>query len=590
MSDDAVLHRLAADLIDEGLHLNEVRWKQHLLTGVFLLCREHRWYYLSLLCVSGLSELGPDRLDAVFGGDLDKFLERSLVLNHRINHALALSLYSKTVSSAKAGELDADESLKASTVQLLGTGLRLPARRWNLPWTDRWYSAATLVSELDAIRAAALRTRDQVRKAWSARQLRNRLGRLDARLKDGALMRLQRHAIAISEPYWKRIAGASSQEAVHIRIHYSTAILEVSSLYKGRRKKIRRVYLWGLEKQLGDEARREIDSHFGPRMLALKVYELMRCLHRHEPCPEADSQLKEFYDLLLRDILDRTDLPSEARPTLVIATHGVLAQLPFSALFDGSRYLIERFNVTQAAILRGDNTDDYVDADALTGGDLIDDRQVRVLINTNLKQSTLERGFYRNLGALVTDLSDETTWDAELFGRLVSSPGIAVLSTHTWPDPSGAARTLLEASNGELIPFAKVLDSLIGADLLTLASCASVASMDWFSDDETNLVSLCLAGGARAVAATLWPINDLVGRLYTESLVRGLLAGNSRVQAHADAQRAIMASELSAEQVHYGVRLAGHSGRENRPPAAPEPTKLAHPHYWAPFILSGAWR
>src|SRR5207247_1365926 len=60
--------------------------------------------------------------------------------------------------------------------------------------------------------------------------------------------------------------------------------------------------------------------------------------------PNARALLGRVYDILLRPIADW--LTDYAR--LVIVPHGRLQELPFSALHDGSMYLVERFEVAMA--------------------------------------------------------------------------------------------------------------------------------------------------------------------------------------------------------------------------------------------------
>ena len=61
--------------------------------------------------------------------------------------------------------------------------------------------------------------------------------------------------------------------------------------------------------------------------------------------------LGEIYDLLLRPLTADLDAAEANRAELRVVPHGLVGQVPFRALFDGERYLLERCAVTVAPTL-----------------------------------------------------------------------------------------------------------------------------------------------------------------------------------------------------------------------------------------------
>ena len=539
--------------------------------GVVLLARaaaERSWHYLHLLTLAAAALQGKETLLDALGASPREALKSTLIYNHRVSGALRLTL-------DDAGGGDDGDSWLNEACDLFGADFRLPARLFNFPWTDRWYHTDDIVALLAGFRS--LGGSDEQRAAAMARRLRG----MNRRMQDAGLMRLQTHAAALSEPRWRRLARASPPGTVHLRIHYSTAIITISVMVDRKVWKRRKLYIAAAAKALSDAERERIDQHFAARRLAQDVYETIHALRRQGDPDSARPMLSRFYDLLLREALDRPEIAAREGATLIVATHGVLAHLPFAALHDGQRYLIERFDVVQAAIFHGAKFGESdVEVDALTGGSPVSaGAPFRAMVNPNLDHADEEREALREVG-VVPAPEGAADWTAAMLKRFLAAPGIAVLSTHMRSSATDAAKTDIETPQRQWIPFAEVLDRQSDADLVVLAGCNSMANLDWFSDDENNLTATLLEGGTRSVIATAWPADDLACVLYNKALLKGLRAGLTRARAHSEAQRIVMRVALP----DGNDRLV--AGPERKAGSA----AWHAPRFWAPFVLSGAWR
>ena len=91
-----------------------------------------------------------------------------------------------------------------------------------------------------------------------------------------------------------------------------------------------------------------------------------------------------------------------------------------------------------------------------------------------------------------------------------------------------------------------------------------------------------LNGGAKAVMASLWLVNDASTSLFMQQFYTELSAGNfSKAEARRRVQMAFIQNEgpLASKLARGGFELSN--------PATARETPLSHPYYWAPFILIG---
>lgn len=558
---------------------NERNWLMSALATVAL---DQRWYYLMQLCLPSLiRDFSPD-----MRGLEDEELIQFLAFGHRINDALCLKEHGR---EALAERLD-DKSL------------RLPARLFNVPWTDRWVSPNTVYAMMEDIRNSAQKIPKFYRRRWVEQSLRRRCSKLNARLTQAVDFNLTRHMVATGT-LWKRVAKENEDDALHIRIHYSAAFLSVAVRSKGIAKSKRKILQFAISPFLSDDERSRVDRHFALRFLSIWVFQTLTRLRDRGKIEELHELLRYFYGLLLHDILTDADVVKRLSemgdyPTVVITAHGTLAQLPFAALYDGERYLAERFNIVQAAPLFADKDFEAgeLDYEAVWGGDAMTSRAVRVVAGgENLPQISHEINDLRALSKgmdfplEVWDDENGKDWSADTVRWLLGTSGIALLSAHMLASPKHASQAIIVSPGGKEIEVRDAITQPINAGLLLLSGCQSASFSDWLAPDESSLVSLCRKAGAQSVVSTLWPARDYPARLYNVEMIAGLNRGLTRAAAHGAALRHVMSASASIGQMHYNERLIRKIDNKNIELRSEE-SLLNHPNYWACFILTGAWR
>ena len=205
-------------------------------------------------------------------------------------------------------------------------------------------------------------------------------------------------------------------------------------------------------------------------------------------------------------LLDQLELPP-AGSTVNIVADGPLGRLPFSLLRVAGRYLIEDFTIGYAPSLhllvelearrRTADARPLILADPL--GDLPAASAEGRILEKLLRTGSL-------IGAKATSTA---------FLEATRQPRLLHLATHSARDAAGP---FLVLADGKVYPR-DVLGSKNRFETVVLASCASAARPGegiWGS-----IAAAFLAGGARAVVASLWSIEDheateLIARFYKE--------------------------------------------------------------------------
>ncbi|MBD1810031.1 CHAT domain-containing protein [Microcoleus sp. FACHB-SPT15] len=268
---------------------------------------------------------------------------------------------------------------------------------------------------------------------------------------------------------------------------------------------------------------------------------------------------KQVYDLLLRSAEDK--LAASGITTLVFVLDGSLRNLPMAALYDGQKYLIEKYSIALAPGLQllQPQPLERQQLKGLLGG-LSKARQgFSALPSVALEVNQIES----QIPAQV--LLDQTFTSTTLQSQLNSVPFPVIhLATHgrfsskaedtfilTWDDRINVKQldTLLRSrEQGDLNPI----------ELLVLSACQTATGDRRAA---LGLAGLAVRSGARSTLATLWSVNDRSTASLMVEFYRELgQPGVTKAQAVRRAQLALL------KQPQY-----------------------EHPYYWAPFILLGNW-
>ncbi len=272
--------------------------------------------------------------------------------------------------------------------------------------------------------------------------------------------------------------------------------------------------------------------------------------------------LNKLYDLLVTPV--QTMLPPQSG-SLTIVPYGPLHTLPFHALYDGSRYLIEDYQVN------------YLPASSLMKSPAVEkvdsDNHRDYSTSTIASQSPLIFG-YSGHGHLQRALEEAKTLATLLEGRcyfedeatiarlIAEAPGSPIIHMathgHSRLDAPNFSSVLL--ADGRFNAIDAFSLDLKDCELVTLSGCETGLALIGGGDEQLGLGRAFLAAGAKTLVMSLWPVEDNATNELMQLFYQNLLRGESKVQALKNAQ----------------CSLLHRSG-----------SSYAHPYYWAAFRLVG---
>ena len=263
--------------------------------------------------------------------------------------------------------------------------------------------------------------------------------------------------------------------------------------------------------------------------------------------------LQRLYTLLIAPVAAL--LPEESG-TLTIVPYGLLHNLPFHALHNGTRFLIEDFQVNYLPatnmLAQPHSWKPAVETALIFGfsghGDL-----PRALDEATALQEMLGGSCY---------LEEEATIE-----RLVEQApqrSIIHLATHGRCRLDAPNFSYIRLADGPLSAFDAFGLDLENCQLVTLSGCETGLALSGGGDEQLGLGRAFLAAGASSLVMSLWPVEDAATNELMLLFYRYLLDGESKVQALRFAQCSLLRRQ-SPDDSHY-----------------------AHPYFWAAFRLVGA--
>lgn len=266
------------------------------------------------------------------------------------------------------------------------------------------------------------------------------------------------------------------------------------------------------------------------------------------------------------------DLKQAGAKRLMLSLDGTLRYVPFAALHDGRRWLVEDYQLsiyTEAA--RVQLTRRPQRQWAMTGLGLT--RAVPGFAALPAVREELE-GVRRSLTRGEVFLDDQFTAE-RLRDELADAPPVLHIASHFQFRPGTLDRSFLLLGDGNRLTLKDIGDRRLrfaGIDLLTLSACdtAMGGGADETGAEVEGFGALAQRQGASSVLATLWPVADgSTGRFM--QLVYGARQSDAKLPKGDALRRAQLAF------------LRGDSGSKQRDP------KLVHPFFWAPYVLMGNW-
>lgn len=298
--------------------------------------------------------------------------------------------------------------------------------------------------------------------------------------------------------------------------------------------------------------------------LNLRVAAFRRMLRdpKIDPTPNA----KILYDILVRPI--EGDLNQAKAKTVMLSLTGALSYIPFSALHDGTDFIVKRWRlpiyttITKTKLL--DPVHDQWTAAGLGLTRKVGDFSALPAVKDEI-QSIVKSG---SKGILPGEIYLDEAFTANKL-RDVASRKFDVLhiASHFRLSPGTEVNSFLLLGDGTELTLGEIRERnyrFDNVDMLTLSACdTGLGGGRNEKGQEIEGFGVVAQGqGAKSVLATLWTVEDKsTSLLMSDMYKRRQRNGLTKIEALSDSQNLLMSSK-----------------------------EYSHPFFWAPFILMGNWR
>lgn len=284
------------------------------------------------------------------------------------------------------------------------------------------------------------------------------------------------------------------------------------------------------------------------------------------------QDLRNLYSLLIAPI--ETDLRTVGAKMLILVPNGALRYVPFAALMNGDRYLVQDYTLTffNEAVKKSFPPRVPATWRPVAMG------FTQPVAEENLQALTRVRDEVRTV-ALKLGMQGRSYLDDE-FTRAVFNRALGLdfnvlhLATHFRFEPGRPDASRLFLGDRTTLTLADIARDNLRFDrfaLVALSACESGVGggLDADGRELESLGALVQNQGAQAVVATLWRVSDGSTAEWMKQFYK------YRVAKKLSKALAMRAAQLSFMDDHR-LRV-GHQSR-------------VHPYYWAPFVLMGDWR
>ena len=306
------------------------------------------------------------------------------------------------------------------------------------------------------------------------------------------------------------------------------------------------------------------ESKISARDLGKKVMDLRSRLR--DPKSNTAPLAQELYEVLLKPV--EGDLQQAKIKTLMVSPDGVLRYLPFSALHDGQRYALERWNLPVFTSVVRDRLLDSVTPHWKAAGFGVTRRwedfpplpAVQNEINAIIRGSDTQ-------GVIPGEAYIDDSFTASRL-KEVSQRNVPLLhiASHFRFSPGTEINSFLLLGDGSRLTLGDIRTGgyrFNNVDMLTLSACDTAlgGGRDAQGREIEGFGVIAQQQGAKAVLATLWQVADESTAALMGDIYRRRETGLTKIEALRQSQLAL----------------------QKQP-------KYSHPYYWAPFVLMGNWK
>lgn len=308
---------------------------------------------------------------------------------------------------------------------------------------------------------------------------------------------------------------------------------------------------------------------------------------KEDPLPLA----KDLYKVLIAPI--EGDLKRLGARTIMLSLDDVLRYVPFAALHDGEKYLIERYAFSMYTEVAKSNLQVLprgtwrVAGMGVTQSATVRDKVLKSLPAVRQELSSIVRsnsGHADEIGVLSGEVYLDKTFTKSQFRSALSLPfEVLHVASHFVFQPGAESESFLLLGDGADLSLEKLRKenwNFSSMDLVTLSACdtGKGGGQDRDGKEVEGLGTLIQKQGAKGILASLWSVSDRSTAILMQSFYR---IRQEQKSTKSDALRAAQISMIKGTN-------SKPSGNWISKIFQPD-TDFSHPYYWAPFVLMGNW-
>ncbi|SHL22702.1 CHAT domain-containing protein [Roseibium suaedae] len=314
---------------------------------------------------------------------------------------------------------------------------------------------------------------------------------------------------------------------------------------------------------------------------------------------------RDLYDLLVKPV--DADLAAAAPDLVLVSLDKRLRYLPYQALYDGQRYLIERFALSLLTSSESEITGKRATGIPFAALGMTQETELfSALPGVAVELDGIVKG-QDGFGLFDGQIYMDKAFDKPALVHSLkigeASPsdlGVVHISSHFYLGESDKDSFLL-LGTGEHLSLAEIKNDPKDFDfkhveLLTLSACETGrVHPDRDGREIESLAKITGDRGAQSTIASLWQVADASTAIMMQRFYELREFGNmSKARALAIVQREFITGKVGDEQNLATRSVVFETARkfgEAVPVAADGMNPgFAHPYFWAPFVLTGNWR
>lgn len=295
------------------------------------------------------------------------------------------------------------------------------------------------------------------------------------------------------------------------------------------------------------------------------INDILALINSSSPSSELNGFFQQLYQWLLQDFED--EFQNHSIKTLVFVLDSLLQQIPMAALYDGEKYLIQKYNLAISLSLQ---LEDYnpIKKENLTtlAAGASASRKIEGIPEPIPALTNVPEELDAIRDKLSAEIISEEGFTKTQLDTLMGSDTFSIVHLATHGRFTSNRDNTYVVTWNELLLVDEIQNLLQpggqrdfqNVDLLVLTACETAKNDPRAA---LGMAGVAVSAGARSTIASLWQLGDNSAVVFVEKLYEELSNNPNMTKAEA-------------------VRLAQESVLQQR----------KAPFYWAPFVLIGNWQ